>query len=67
MEIKLPGYCYRISEDVEVILSKKTVQDELTMEEVVKKEINCTKAEVCGMAAESCPVVEQIINQHRGK
>ena len=67
MEIKLPGYCYRISEDVEVILSKKTVQDELTGEDVVKKGIDCSKVSVCGMAAESCPIVIQIINEHRGK
>ncbi|RME77326.1 MAG: hypothetical protein D6785_12705 [Planctomycetota bacterium] len=67
MEVKLPGYCYRVSQDVEVTLVKKKVRDELTLEETVKKEIFCNECEKCGLTPEGCDIVWGIINQHRGK
>lgn len=67
LEIPLKGYCYRINQDVEVLLIKRKVRDELTLEEVIQKEIGCTKAEICGLAPESCQIVWEIINRYRGK
>lgn len=65
MEVKLPGYCYRVNQDVEVTLIRKKVRDELTLEETVKKDILCSHCEICGLTPEGCDIVWGIINHHR--
>ncbi|RME02565.1 MAG: hypothetical protein D6805_09515 [Planctomycetota bacterium] len=66
-KVDLEGYCYRVNQDVVVSLIKRTVQDDLTLEEVVEKEILCNKTNLCGLAAESCPIVIGIIEEARKK
>lgn len=67
MDLKIPGYCYRVNKDVEISLVKEKVQDDLTGEEVIKKEILCNECEECGMAPESCPIVMETINHFRNE